>query len=202
MKTPPLQPWSAYDEESEKYTKAYSKLYFSNIHRKFIEFLPRSPHSKVLDIGCGSGRDALSLARRGYKVTAIDPSTEMLRYAETHNNNSNITWMNDSLPTLEKLKGNKYAFILLSAVWMHTPPHQRKDSLRRISSLLEEGGYAAITLRIGPPDPERVMYTVSTNELLEIARSNSLFPAYRSRPNKDSLKREAVQWEKIVLQRN
>ncbi len=36
---------------------------------------------KVLDLGCGTGEDALRLAARGVRVTAIDASPEMVRVA-------------------------------------------------------------------------------------------------------------------------
>ena len=36
----------------------------------------------ALDVGAGTGRFALKLARRGWKVTAIDPNPEMLEVAE------------------------------------------------------------------------------------------------------------------------
>lgn len=39
----------------------------------------REPPPVVLDLGCGTGRAALPLARRGYRVVAIDLSEPMLR---------------------------------------------------------------------------------------------------------------------------
>lgn len=37
------------------------------------------PGSRLLDLGCGTGLDAVELAARGYRVTAIDWSPEMVR---------------------------------------------------------------------------------------------------------------------------
>src|SRR3989442_5128240 len=40
------------------------------------------PITSALDVGTGTGRHALKLARRGIAVTAIDPSLEMLTVAQ------------------------------------------------------------------------------------------------------------------------
>jgi 2-polyprenyl-3-methyl-5-hydroxy-6-metoxy-1,4-benzoquinol methylase len=40
-----------------------------------------SPGSRLLDAGCGTGRYALELARRGYQVTALDASPALIREA-------------------------------------------------------------------------------------------------------------------------
>jgi SAM-dependent methyltransferase len=48
----------------------------------FIESeVGRNKAIKILDIGCGTGRHAIELARRGYSVTGIDLSDSMLRRA-------------------------------------------------------------------------------------------------------------------------
>lgn len=193
--------WSSYDSNSTSYFDNYNKLYFSNVHRQFIKFLPENPSAQILDIGCGSGRDALSLARRGYQITAIEPSVKMLELAQEKNNHKNIRWLNDSLPKLASLNHDIYDFILLSAVWMHIAPWERETSIKRVSALLNVDGRLAITLRIGAPDPARKMYPVSVEELLKLSKDIGFKPIYISRETKDSLKRNEVTWKKIVLQK-
>jgi len=39
-------------------------------HAEFVALLP--PGGRVLDAGCGSGRDALEFHRRGFRVTAME----------------------------------------------------------------------------------------------------------------------------------
>ena len=43
-----------------------------------IEHLQLNPNQRILDMGCGTGRHALELARRGYRVTGVDLSDGML----------------------------------------------------------------------------------------------------------------------------
>jgi SAM-dependent methyltransferase len=47
----------------------------------FLGLFPLHPGSHVLDIGCGTGRHSIELAKRGYKVTGIDLSEAMLEIA-------------------------------------------------------------------------------------------------------------------------
>ncbi len=52
-----------------------------------VNFLERSlrlkPGQRVLDVPCGFGRHALELARRGYQMTGVDLSPEMIQSAKT-----------------------------------------------------------------------------------------------------------------------
>lgn len=45
------------------------------------EILELSPGATILDVGCGTGRHAVELARRGYQVTGLDLSAGMLAEA-------------------------------------------------------------------------------------------------------------------------
>lgn len=61
-------------------TVTYDKYYqtenlFGEPYPELIEFFAEYPRkSKVLDLGCGQGRDAIALARLDYSVTGIDNS--------------------------------------------------------------------------------------------------------------------------------
>ena len=46
-----------------------------------IEELGLAPSASILDIGCGTGRHAVELARRSYRVTGVDISAGMLAQA-------------------------------------------------------------------------------------------------------------------------
>lgn len=46
-----------------------------------IDALGLNAGDSVLDVGCGTGRHAIELARRGYRVTAVDISAGMLEQA-------------------------------------------------------------------------------------------------------------------------
>lgn len=47
------------------------------------ESLGLGPGSSILDVPCGAGRISIELARRGYAVTGIDLSTELLELAQS-----------------------------------------------------------------------------------------------------------------------
>lgn len=61
-----------------------------------IEHLHLSPDMQILDMGCGTGRHALELARRGYTVTGVDLSDGMLaqgRAAAAAENLTTVTFV-------------------------------------------------------------------------------------------------------------
>ena len=61
---------------SKKNYKAEAN-FISQIIKKF-----HSPNINILDIGCGTGEHTLELLKKGYKVTGIDLSNEMLKIAK------------------------------------------------------------------------------------------------------------------------
>jgi ubiquinone/menaquinone biosynthesis C-methylase UbiE len=58
------------------------KLVASEQGRVLASFVGRIKDRVILDVGTGTGRAALMLARGGARVTAVDPSMEMLAVAE------------------------------------------------------------------------------------------------------------------------
>jgi SAM-dependent methyltransferase len=73
----------------ETFFDAHAPIYEQNEFTKntvqevdfLLEELALAPGAAVLDVGCGTGRHALELARRGYAVTGVDLSAAMLARA-------------------------------------------------------------------------------------------------------------------------
>ncbi|MEI7499075.1 MAG: class I SAM-dependent methyltransferase [Bacteroidota bacterium] len=71
-----------YEELFENYGRKYDKEIFTRGTIKECDFIEQEinfdKRLKILDIGCGTGRHSIELAKRGYPVTGIDLSKSML----------------------------------------------------------------------------------------------------------------------------
>lgn len=161
--------------------------------------LPDRP-GLVLDVGAGTGRDAVWLAVQGHEVVAVEPSAAMRKEGQARHPDSRIRWISDRLPGLEQTLrlGLSFDFILLSAVWMHVPPTDRSRAFRKLIMLLKPGGLLAITLRNGVAEPDRGMHPVSRDELEGLARAHGAFlDQVVSSP--DKLGRDDISWTQILI---
>jgi len=75
----------------EQFFDAHAPIYDTNVFTKntvdevdfLLEELELKDGDSVLDIGCGTCRHSIELAKRGYSVTGLDLSAEMLAKAAT-----------------------------------------------------------------------------------------------------------------------
>ena len=92
--------------------------------------------ARVLDAGCGTGRVAVELARRGYQVTGADNDTSMLAVARTHDE---IRWFDADLATLEL--GERFDLVVAAGnVMVFLAPDSGPGVLARLAAHLEPGG--------------------------------------------------------------
>ena len=76
--------------EWEEFFDGHAPAYMENVFTKntlaevdfIIEELKVPQGSRILDIGCGTGRHSVELAKRGYSVTGVDISSGMLTEAK------------------------------------------------------------------------------------------------------------------------
>lgn len=64
---------SFYEENTATLFEQYQSLSFESVHQSWLSKLTLSHYQSALDIGAGSGRDALALSDKGLCVTAIEP---------------------------------------------------------------------------------------------------------------------------------
>lgn len=153
----------------------------------------------ALDVGAGSGRDARWLRSVGYDVVAVEPATAFWREA-VGREDGGITWIDDRLPTLDRVHRLTIAFdlILLSAVWQHVSPDDRARSFRKLVTLLRPGGVLAMTLRNGPAPTGRSMHPTSSGEVEGLARSHGL-EVLKVETSSDLQGRDGVTWTTMAM---
>ena len=61
-----------YEEHAEEYVRQTVGLDVGHLYEPFLQLVPRG--GRILDAGCGSGRDAKAFREMGYGVVAIDAS--------------------------------------------------------------------------------------------------------------------------------
>lgn len=188
-----------YDDHADDLADGYEGLDPAGIHPELFQSLRGVKPVAILDIGSGTGRDAAALADLGHRVTAVEPSSKMLRLARALHPGSQVKWLSDAMPGLEKVEGT-YDVILLSAVWMHVPPADRAAALSRVVDLTPPRGRVFVTLRLGQGDVDRGIWSVSAAELSGMAAARGLATTDLGR-RPDMLGRNGVTWQTLLLTR-
>jgi 2-polyprenyl-3-methyl-5-hydroxy-6-metoxy-1,4-benzoquinol methylase len=86
--------------QGDDYQRRFDDLAASgvDVHGE-VAFVMRAAPASVLDAGCGTGRVAIELQRRGVEVVGVDVDRSMLATARA--NGPNIEWYEHDLATLE-----------------------------------------------------------------------------------------------------
>lgn len=109
---------------------------------RFLKHLPANAF--ILDLGCGSGRDAKSFLDGGYRVDAVDGSAELCRIA------GSLT----GIPVRQMLFQDLCAEDLYDGIWacasiLHLSRAELKDVLFRITAALKKGGILYTSFKYG-----------------------------------------------------
>jgi SAM-dependent methyltransferase len=121
----------------------------------------------ALDIGSGEGADAIWLASRGWRVTAVDFATTALQRAAAHAQAGGaevagrIDWVHADLTTWAPVNQQ---FDLVSAQFMHLPAAPRQELFARLAAGVAAGG----TLLIVGHHPSDMQTTVPRPPMPEL----------------------------------
>lgn len=188
-----------YDADAREIPDGYEGLDASDTHPELLRMIGSSKGLNILDVGSGTGRDAAALAQLRHQVTAVDPSTAMLRVGRALYPGNNARWMSDAMPALGKVTGT-YDVVLLSAVWMHVPPADRRASFSRLLDLTAPGGRIYMTLRLGPGDVDRAMWSTSADEVVKLATQREAKVTDLGR-KPYLLARDGISWQTLAVTR-
>jgi SAM-dependent methyltransferase len=131
-----------YDLHAEAFVAGTEHADMSACRQRFQRYL--EPGDRILDAGCGSGRDVIAFQAAGYAVDAFDASEEICRIA------SERTGIRVRHLRFEELEGTEtYAGIWACASLLHVRPADLPDVLDRLYRLLEPGGVLYASFKYG-----------------------------------------------------
>jgi SAM-dependent methyltransferase len=206
-----------YNCHAADYVALYEGADMSTLHRLLLRYLPE--RCRVLEIGCGSGRDAAFLLSHGYDVTATDASQSMLALAAQRHPElaSRLHLLSfplslggeragvrvDDTPATTALR-SPYNAILSVAMVMHLTDDELRECAAQWRALVEDEGVLVISASTGRPGLVQLredtgrLYCERTPEELLVVFKQAGFTCIATHPLADLLKRDIL-WTVLIL---
>lgn len=136
-----------YNLNALRFSKETFSIDMEKLYLEFLQYLPTT--GNILDIGCGSGRDALFFHKKGYHVTAMDNSQELVQLARQ---NTHLDIQLASFYDLDKIES--YDGIWACASLLHCERERLPEVLEKIIQALKENGICYLSFKYGSEDRE------------------------------------------------
>lgn len=139
-----------YNSDPVSYQERYAAVDVTNLRRFFASYLPVG--GRVLDAGCGTGRDVAAFAEAGFEVDGVDLSSELLSIAL------------DACPTatfgLGDIRDMPFEDGTFDGVWamaslVHLDHAGVEEALAEIRRVMKPGGWLFVTLKADEFDSSR-----------------------------------------------
>jgi SAM-dependent methyltransferase len=99
-----------------------------------------APGTRILDVGCGSGRDLAALHAMGFDAWAVEPSAAMRAVAASRHPALAGRVVDAALPRLGEPFGGAFDGVVCSAVLMHLRADELAAALRALRAVLAPRG--------------------------------------------------------------
>jgi SAM-dependent methyltransferase len=167
---------AGYEADGADLAPRFEAIDSAGLYAPVADFMPKTP-ARIADIGAGTGRDAAWLAGLGHMVVAVEPVAalrEAGRALRPH-----LAWVDDRLPELSRLRGERFDRLLLSGVWQHLDDPVRAAAMPVLAGLLADGGVLVMSLRHGPGAPSRPVWPVDAQATTVLAQAAGLRLVHR-----------------------
>ena len=194
-----------YDENADSLASCYESAAVSELQKLLIQTFPKN--FKLLEIGCGSGRDAAFMAKNGYEVIAIDGSTKIINEAKKLHPQLKDKLFSKTLPN-DLCFDEKFDGIYSIATLMHLSKDNLKKSVSRIYNLLNENGRLLMSISLFRDDIDengfdgkgRFFLVLNLEEWVALLESHG-FKNIKTSINGDGLGRDGMKWLTLIAQK-
>lgn len=131
-----------YNSKAKDFVSDTVDVAFTEIQDIFLEYVPTG--GRILDFGCGSGRDTKYFLTKGYEVEATDGSEELCRIAGEYTGIKVKQMLFEELDEVEAYDG-----VWACASILHMEKKHLPDIMRRITDATKNGGTVYTSFKYG-----------------------------------------------------
>ena len=131
-----------YNKNADSFFAGSVAADMSDVQRRFLSYVPAG--GRILDAGCGSGRDSKAFLNAGYDVVSFDASEEMCRRASEYIGKSVLNMRFEDVAYEAEFDG-----IWACASLLHVPVEELPDVLKKIKRALKPGGIIYASFKYG-----------------------------------------------------
>lgn len=137
-----------YNKYAEEFTASTFEVDMESLYQPFLAEL--SEGARILDVGCGSGRDTLAFKNKGYQVDAIDYSEELVKKA------TRLTGIPIKLKSFYEVDDYEaYDGIWACASLLHCERSRLAEVLEKMVQALKPNGVIYISFKYGDSDRDK-----------------------------------------------
>lgn len=185
-----------YNKNSEEYFNSTLNVDMTNTYKEFLKLVPEG--GKILDLGCGSGRDSMNFIKLGYEVTAVDGSKELAKRASVLLGKEVIVSTFEELELKEKFHG-----IWACASLLHIKREDLKIVLNNLYNNLDDNGVFYMSFKYGEKeyvdDKNRYFNCFTDESIISFINENTKYNILGLYITEDKLGRvNEVKWVNLI----
>lgn len=131
-----------YDENADSFFERTVNADLSEVRERFLKYIPEG--GKILDAGCGSGRDSKAFLEAGYDVISFDASVEMCKRASKYIGRRVIQMRFENMAF-----DDTFAGIWACASLLHVSAEKLPAVVGKLNSLLRVNGVLYASFKYG-----------------------------------------------------
>ncbi|CAN7247530.1 methyltransferase domain-containing protein [Pseudorhodoferax sp. LjRoot39] len=187
-----------YEEHAERYAHQTEQADLSQLYARFLQFVP--PGGRILDIGCGGGRDLHAFKIAGFDCVGLDPSPNLARLAAATADCEVMVGRAQDLNFVNEFDG-----IWSCASLLHLDRSELSPTLTLVRRALKENGVFLLSMQKGHDSfvasDGRYYVQYSETQLSFVVESAGL-DIISNWPTTDTLPgRQAITWTNILARK-
>lgn len=131
-----------YNSKAKDFVTDTVAVAFTEMQDTFLEYIPKG--GRILDFGCGSGRDTKYFISKGYDVDATDGSEELCKIASEYTGIKIKQMLFEELDEVELYDG-----VWACASILHVEKKQLPEILKKIATATKKGGVVYTSFKYG-----------------------------------------------------